>query len=252
MENNNEQPLVSIGIPTYNRPEGLRQTLECITRQTYKNLEIIVSDNCSLGKETKSIIKEFMFKDSRIQYFYQEKNNGPLFNFNFVLQKATGEYFMWAADDDKWELFFIENCVKEFSISKKEYVAVMLEAQYFSKEGKFEFFSEGKPFYDFYSEKTKDRLIFMLKNNYGNLYYSLFKRSVLINKNENIIDINSKSMNEIPLFLSVISKGNWKVMPQIGLYKKNKYQNIQTSTVGKRRRMVTKSFQFIVYPIITK
>jgi hypothetical protein len=60
----------------------------------------------------------------------------------------------------------------------------------------------------------------MLKNNYGNLYYSLFKRSVLINENKDILDINSKSMNEIPLFLSVISKGNWKVIPQIGLYKK--------------------------------
>ena len=35
------QPLVSVGIPTYNRPEGLRQTLDCITFQTYKNLEII-------------------------------------------------------------------------------------------------------------------------------------------------------------------------------------------------------------------
>ena len=45
------QPLVSVGIPTYNRPEGLRRTLECITKQTYKNLEIIVSNNCSSGPE---------------------------------------------------------------------------------------------------------------------------------------------------------------------------------------------------------
>ncbi len=96
-------PLVSVGIPTYNRPEGLRRTLKCITGQTYRNLEIIVSDNCSPGPETEAIVREFMDRDSRIQYFCQEKNRGPEFNFKFVLEKATGEYFMWAADDDYFE-----------------------------------------------------------------------------------------------------------------------------------------------------
>lgn len=107
----NKSPLVSIGIPTYNRPEGLRRTLECITKQTYKNLEIIVSDNCSLGPETEAVVRDFMAKDSRIQYFRQQENKGGVFNGKFVLKKATGEYFMWAADDDEWETHFIEVCI---------------------------------------------------------------------------------------------------------------------------------------------
>jgi len=107
----NRLPLVSVGIPTYNRAKGLRRTLKCITVQTYKNLEIIVSDNCSPGPETEAIVREFMAKDSRIQYFRQEKNKGGTFNFKFVLEKATGEYFMWAADDDEWEDRFIEVCI---------------------------------------------------------------------------------------------------------------------------------------------
>jgi len=101
----NKSPLVSVGIPTYNRPEGLRRTLECITRQTYKNLEIIISDNCSPGPETEVVAREFMVKDSRIQYFRQEKNMGGAFNLKFVLKKATGEYFMWAADDDYFDTY---------------------------------------------------------------------------------------------------------------------------------------------------
>lgn len=44
---NEHNPLVSIGIPTYNRPQRLRKTLAGITCQTYSNLEIIVSNNCS-------------------------------------------------------------------------------------------------------------------------------------------------------------------------------------------------------------
>lgn len=97
------KPLVSIGIPTYNRPEGLRRALESITGQTYKNLEIIVSDNCSLGEETQKVVQEFMEKDSRIQYHRQVENKGGAFNFRFVLERANGEYFMWMADDYVWD-----------------------------------------------------------------------------------------------------------------------------------------------------
>lgn len=104
-------PLVSVGIFTYNRPKGLKQTLECITTQTYKNLEIIVSDNCSLGPETQQVIQAFLEADDRIVSFRQNKNIGMVNNSNFVIKKATGKYFMFAADDDEWYPQFIEKCV---------------------------------------------------------------------------------------------------------------------------------------------
>jgi glycosyltransferase involved in cell wall biosynthesis len=97
------EPLVSIGIPTYNRPDGLRRTLKHVTQQSYKNLEIIVSDNASLGVETESVVKEFCQSDRSIKYFRQDKNEGACFNFMFVLEKSTGDYFMWAADDDYFD-----------------------------------------------------------------------------------------------------------------------------------------------------
>lgn len=95
-----KKPLVSIGIPTFNRPEALRNALEGIVGQTYKNLEIIVSDNATPGDLTETVVREFMRLDSRIRYFRQAENRGALFNFQFVLDKAMGEFFMWAADDD--------------------------------------------------------------------------------------------------------------------------------------------------------
>jgi len=104
-------PLVSVGIPTYNRPDGLQRTLKCISGQTYKNLEIIVSDNCSPGPETDTVARRFSDKDTRIQYYRQDVNKGAAFNFQFVLDKATGKYFMWAADDDEWDTIFISKCV---------------------------------------------------------------------------------------------------------------------------------------------
>jgi len=112
------QPLVSVGIPTYNRPEGLKRTLECITGQTYENLEIIVSDNCSSDPKVEAVVKEFQKQDNRIQYFRQTENFGMGYNFKFVLEKAIGEYFMWAADDDQWDNLYISTCLNEL-INKK-------------------------------------------------------------------------------------------------------------------------------------
>lgn len=79
-------PLVSVGIPTYNRPQGLRRTLECITGQTYTNIEIIISNNCSPDEEVENVAKEFMKRDDRITY-YKQKENILGKNFPFFLKK---------------------------------------------------------------------------------------------------------------------------------------------------------------------
>jgi len=98
-----KQPLVSVGIPTYNRPKGLRNTLDNILVQTYQNIEIIVSDNCSTDIETSFVIEEYQHNYPNIKFFRQDTNIGGMANLEFVLSKAKGKYFMWAADDDLCE-----------------------------------------------------------------------------------------------------------------------------------------------------
>lgn len=119
----NENPLISIGIPTYNRPENLHRTLVEISRQTYTNLEIIVSDNASPTSQTEIVVREIMRNDSRIKYFKQLENNGPVFNFQFVLEQASGDYFMWVADDDWRKENFIEELYTKISLNKSAVVA---------------------------------------------------------------------------------------------------------------------------------
>jgi glycosyltransferase involved in cell wall biosynthesis len=212
--------LVSVGIPTYNRPKELRKALECITAQTYTNLEIIVSDNCSPGKETEEVVQEFIKKDRRVSYYRQQENHGPVFNMNFVLERSNGVYFMWAADDDRFEKNFIEVCFDQF-ISESDVVAVTTEAQYFSDDKKFEFFSEGEPFYSFTSKNAEERLLYLLKYGYGNLFYSIFHRQVLVESGKGVYSrLSMTGLNEIPLFLLVIEHGNWRVIPRIGFFKK--------------------------------
>ena len=114
-----EQPLVSVGLSVYDRPKLLRQALECLTKQSYRNLEIVISDDCSPGEETKRVVHEFMEEDPRIQYYCQEKNLGAYLNRVFVFEKATGEYFFWASEDDLWDRRFVEACVEKLDNNKR-------------------------------------------------------------------------------------------------------------------------------------
>ncbi|MDN5203114.1 glycosyltransferase family 2 protein [Fulvivirgaceae bacterium BMA10] len=97
--NNSQEPLVSIGIPTYNRCQLLERALTSIQNQNYKNFEIIISDNAS-PDETEVQCRKWAESDQRIQYFRQKEGINFIYNFDFVQKKATGKYFMWLADDD--------------------------------------------------------------------------------------------------------------------------------------------------------
>lgn len=108
MEKKTFKGLVSVGIPTYNRPDFLYRALELISSQTYSNLEIVVYDNASSDSRVKEVIEEFLSRDPRVKYYRQEENKGILFNTEAVLKKAQGEFFMWLSDDDWRSPEFIE------------------------------------------------------------------------------------------------------------------------------------------------
>ncbi|MFQ5470853.1 MAG: glycosyltransferase family 2 protein [Gammaproteobacteria bacterium] len=103
------KPRVTIGIPTYNRASGfLRDALASAINQTYKEIEIIVSDNCSTD-DTEFYVKGI--HDPRVRYIKPERNVGPNGNFNFCLDAATGNYFLLLCDDDVIDADFVESCM---------------------------------------------------------------------------------------------------------------------------------------------
>ncbi|MBW4530022.1 MAG: glycosyltransferase [Aphanothece saxicola GSE-SYN-MK-01-06B] len=104
----NQLPLVTVGIPTYNRPDLLQRSLRLIRAQSYQNLDIVVSDNASPDSRVMELVLAEAQADMRIRYFRQDANIGPSANFIYVLRQAKGSFFMWAADDDEWHPTFIE------------------------------------------------------------------------------------------------------------------------------------------------
>lgn len=109
--------LVTIGIPTYNRADGyLKNALESALAQTYENIEIVVSDNCSTDN-TGELVNSF--GDNRIRYFRQEVNTKVEQNFNFCVDQARGEYFLLLCDDDLIDPDFVESCINAIDGSER-------------------------------------------------------------------------------------------------------------------------------------
>ena len=90
---------LSIGLPVHNGEKFIRKCLDSLLAQTFENFEIIISDNASTD-DTQKICQEYSKKDKRIQYIQQENNIGLLPNFNFVLEQAKNEFFMWIGVHD--------------------------------------------------------------------------------------------------------------------------------------------------------
>jgi glycosyltransferase involved in cell wall biosynthesis len=108
-------PKVSIGLPTYNRPEMLEKAVESIRRQSFSDFELVISDNCSPDPRVFEMCTEWAKADARIRYFRQESNLGPLDNFLWVFNTTRGPLFMWASDDDLWDREFLKRAVDTLS-----------------------------------------------------------------------------------------------------------------------------------------
>lgn len=104
-------PKVGIGMPVYNGEPFVRKALDSLLAQTFIDFELIISDNASTDA-TGRICQEYAAKDARITYIRQSLNMGPAANFQFVLDQARGEFFMWAAADDMWRKDCLEKLVE--------------------------------------------------------------------------------------------------------------------------------------------
>lgn len=91
--------LVSVIMPSYNTAEYIKNSIDSVIRQTYKNWELIIVDDCSTDN-TDEIVGSF--NDSRIRYFKNEKNSGAAVSRNRALREAKGKWIAFLDSDDLW------------------------------------------------------------------------------------------------------------------------------------------------------
>lgn len=212
--------LVSIGVPAFNRPHSLARTLQNLLAQTWPNIEIILSDNCSTDPAVADVSREFCKKDSRIRYFRQQNNIGAAKNFFFVANQSYAPFFMWAADDDYIAPWFVERCM-EFMLDREDTILCTTETQYMSAEGvAMELVPQGTAFRRPTGFDRLGRMDHMLRNNFDNLVYGLFRRDALIQNGEIYWSrTTSISLNEIPPLLAAAFHGEIVVFPEVGIFK---------------------------------
>jgi glycosyltransferase involved in cell wall biosynthesis len=103
-------PRLSIGLPVYNGEEFLAEALDALLGQTYDDFELIISDNASTDGSAE-ICQDYAASDPRIRYLRQARNIGAAGNHNIVFEKARGELFKWASDDDLYARDLLQRCI---------------------------------------------------------------------------------------------------------------------------------------------
>lgn len=103
-------PRLSIGLPVFNGEGLLPEAIEALLGQSYKDFELIISDNAS-ADGTAEICRGYEEQDSRVRYIRQPRNIGMVANHNFLVGVARGEFFKWASHDDLYARDFLERCV---------------------------------------------------------------------------------------------------------------------------------------------
>jgi glycosyltransferase involved in cell wall biosynthesis len=103
-------PRVSVGMPVFNGERFLSETLNCVLDQTFKEFELIISDNGSTDR-TEQICRSYAETDPRIRYYRSDTNRGASWNHNRVFELARGEYFKWWSHDDLCAPEFLQECV---------------------------------------------------------------------------------------------------------------------------------------------
>ena len=105
---------ITICIPTYRRPSFLKRAISSALNQTWKDIQIFISDDAS-HDETKSILEQFVKEDSRVNFISHKQNVGMLANYQYMIGKVGTEYFSLLSDDDQLLPNFCEVAVKGLS-----------------------------------------------------------------------------------------------------------------------------------------
>lgn len=185
----NEEPLVSVIIPTYKRPDKIIEAIKTVKKQTYSNFEIIIVDDndpeSDYRKKTRAKVESY--NSDNFVYIEHKKNMGACAARNTGIDYAKGEYIAFLDDDDKWEKTKIEKQVN-LMLSNKNLGLVFCNFEYISTSKKTEF-------------EIKDNMFIEFLKRSGGISTSTFLVKSSILKKLSGFDINLPSNQDYDLLL---------------------------------------------------
>ncbi len=110
-DNAEKSELISVIMPAYNATKTIRQSIDSVLNQTYRNIELLVADDVS-SDDTFDLVQEIAKQDDRIICYRNEKNLGASLNRHNCIQKAKGNLIAFLDCDDIWEPDKLEKQIK--------------------------------------------------------------------------------------------------------------------------------------------
>jgi glycosyltransferase involved in cell wall biosynthesis len=124
---------VSVGLMVYNEAAHIGQAIRSIQQQSFQDFEIVVGDNASTDGSSQ-IIAEMAAQDGRIVHIKRPANVGALRNWNDIVTRARGEYFVLAGGHDLWSEHYLRGLVE--CLDKNENaVLAFCNTQWIDNEG---------------------------------------------------------------------------------------------------------------------
>lgn len=111
-----DEPLISVVMPAYNAEKYIEKSIQSVLNQTYKNIELIIVNDCSKDK-TEDIIEKYCKQDARVRKYTNQINSGVSFSRNFGVEQANGEWIAFLDSDDIWKE---EKLQKQIDLLKRE------------------------------------------------------------------------------------------------------------------------------------
>lgn len=108
---------ISIAMATYNGEKFVKQQIDSILIQTFKEFELIICDDCSTDS-TVDILKSYSMQDPRVKVFQNEENIGFAKNFEKIISLCSCEYIAFCDQDDIWENNHLEILFEKNQMAK--------------------------------------------------------------------------------------------------------------------------------------
>ncbi|MDA8243439.1 MAG: glycosyltransferase family 2 protein [Elusimicrobia bacterium] len=128
------EPLVSICVPAYNAEKTLRDTLDSIVGQSYRNIRVVVSDNAS-SDSTPEMVAEYAKADPRVTISRLASNIGGEGNFSECIRLGEGEYTAIYHSDDVYDPEMVRRSVEALE-NAPEAAAVFVMASGIDERGR--------------------------------------------------------------------------------------------------------------------
>lgn len=125
---------ITVIVPCYNVEKYIDKCVQSLINQTYKNLEIILVDDCSTDNTWK-IINKYSKNYENIKCMKNEKNNGAGYSRNIALKQAKNDYISFIDSDDYIENNYYESMMKQLKLEKSDLIVCDIFVKYDSVDG---------------------------------------------------------------------------------------------------------------------